>query len=180
MGHNQESFIDWREIEMFTQCQDVYEIKSEYRRLAKLHHPDLGGDTATMQRVNELYQNALALAHGQIRVGTDGKEHTYKYNQAWEQAIMDKVLEVLGLGLDNLVVEIIGVWVWVSGSTRAQKDLLNRNGVGLRWHGKRQMWYWKPYAGRTHYSKRTTDDLRRMYGSRKFNESDSQTLRLAN
>ena len=35
------------------------EIKNEYRRLAKLHHPDLGGDTATMQEINLQYESAL-------------------------------------------------------------------------------------------------------------------------
>ena len=159
---------------MFVNFQTVGKVKSEYRRLAKLHHPDLGGNTATMQKINELYHNALAGLDGQTRLGTDGKTHTYKYNAPQEQAVMDKVLEVLALRLDNLRVEIIGVWV--SGSERNQKDLLNRNGIGLKWHGKRQMWYWKPYTGRTHYSKRTTDDLRRMYGSRTFENQSEQAL----
>ena len=28
------------------------ELKSQYRKLAMLHHPDRGGDTATMQAIN--------------------------------------------------------------------------------------------------------------------------------
>ena len=36
----------------FDQLSTVAQIKTEYRRLCFLHHPDIGGDTATMQQVN--------------------------------------------------------------------------------------------------------------------------------
>ena len=37
----------------FTECKTLDELKKEYRRLAMQHHPDVGGDTATMQAINE-------------------------------------------------------------------------------------------------------------------------------
>ena len=36
----------------FTGCKTLDDLKREYRRLAMLHHPDVGGDTATMQAIN--------------------------------------------------------------------------------------------------------------------------------
>ena len=33
----------------------IEELKQEYRKLAKKHHPDLGGDTTTMQEINAEY-----------------------------------------------------------------------------------------------------------------------------
>lgn len=35
------------------------EIDTAYRRLARLHHPDLGGDEARMQRVSAAYEEAI-------------------------------------------------------------------------------------------------------------------------
>ena len=35
------------------------EIKRRYRRLARLHHPDLGGDKEAMQRIAEAYDAIL-------------------------------------------------------------------------------------------------------------------------
>lgn len=35
----------------FNNCRTLDELKKEYRRLTMLHHPDRGGDTATMQPV---------------------------------------------------------------------------------------------------------------------------------
>jgi len=158
----------------FTHCRNPGEIKSLYRNLAKQHHPDLGGDTATMQQINAAYHDALNGMHGYTAVGTDGKEHTYKYDSDIEQAIIDKVVELLKLGQANLKIEVVGLWVWVSGSRRDQKDLLNKNGAGMKWHGKRQRWYWKPYGGPTRYNPSASfGDLRRIYGSKSYQYEDS-------
>lgn len=37
----------------FENCHTLEDLKAEYRRLVKLHHPDCGGDTATMQAIND-------------------------------------------------------------------------------------------------------------------------------
>lgn len=34
-------------------------VKAAYRALAQIHHPDVGGDTAQMQRVNAAYERIL-------------------------------------------------------------------------------------------------------------------------
>ena len=36
----------------FQNIHSLADLKKEYRRLALEHHPDKGGDTAIMQRVN--------------------------------------------------------------------------------------------------------------------------------
>lgn len=42
-------------MKFFTNCATLDELKKEYRRLAMIHHPDHGGDTATMQAINAEY-----------------------------------------------------------------------------------------------------------------------------
>ena len=39
----------------FSHCKTLDELKAEYRRLVKKFHPDMGGDTATMQQINNEY-----------------------------------------------------------------------------------------------------------------------------
>ena len=36
----------------FDHCQNLNELKSAYKKLAMKHHPDMGGDEATMKAVN--------------------------------------------------------------------------------------------------------------------------------
>lgn len=43
-------------------CNDAEKIKEAYRKLAKQHHPDAGGDAKTMARINEAYQIASEYA----------------------------------------------------------------------------------------------------------------------
>ncbi len=45
----------------FTNCKTLDELKKEYRRLAMIHHPDVGGDTATMQAINAEFDAAFPL-----------------------------------------------------------------------------------------------------------------------
>lgn len=52
----------------FMNCKTLDELKREYRRLAMIHHPDVGGEVETMQAINAEYDNlfpALKLAHNQ-------------------------------------------------------------------------------------------------------------------
>ncbi len=43
----------------FVNCKTLDELKKEYRRLVMIHHPDVGGDTATMQAINAEYDAAF-------------------------------------------------------------------------------------------------------------------------
>lgn len=45
-------------MEYFKDCKNPQEVKAEYKRLAKIHHPDLGGDVKIMQIINEQYKTA--------------------------------------------------------------------------------------------------------------------------
>nr|DAG39638.1 MAG TPA: Large polyvalent protein associated domain 29 [Bacteriophage sp.] len=54
----------------FAACQTLDELKAEFRRLAMLHHPDRGGDTATMQAVNAEFDRLFPLF--KLRVNASG------------------------------------------------------------------------------------------------------------
>lgn len=40
----------------FVNCKTLDELKKVYKHLAQKHHPDVGGDTATMQAINAEYE----------------------------------------------------------------------------------------------------------------------------
>src|SRR4051794_33671193 len=125
----------------FSHLSTVEEIKAEYKRLAKLHHPDHGGDTATMQAINAEYTAALKSCHGQTSQGTDGKEHTYRYDEATEAAVMEALHKILCIKMDADVF-LIGLWIWIQGDTKPVKEQLKE--LGCMWHSQRLSWYWRP------------------------------------
>jgi hypothetical protein len=116
------------------------------------HHPDRGGDCATMQAVNSQYKQALSHLDGTSERGTDGQPHVYHYNEKTEEATMQKLYELLRLRLPDCEIWLIGSWIWVQGDTKPSKDALK--GAGCVWHAKRLCWYWRPTEYRTHYNAR--------------------------
>jgi len=109
----------------FNHLHTVEDIKREYRRLAWLHHPDRdGGDTATMQRINAEYEMALKRCDGQTSQGSDGKDHTYHYDQKKERDLIDKINELLSLKLEDINIWLVGTWLWIDGDTKPHREAL--------------------------------------------------------
>jgi len=154
---------------IFRDCKTPEEIRKLYRKLAMKHHPDHGGNTADMQELNRQYEQALAGKSGQTFTNNAREEYTYTYSQTAERATMEMLYKLLALKMAGVKVEMIGTWIWVSGNTRRYKDLLGKNGLGLRFSGKRKMWYFtttRKRGGR--YGRKSMDELRDKYGARTF------------
>lgn len=154
----------------------VAEIKLHYRRLCMRYHPDRGGSTETMQEINTQYHAALSRCDGQPFKGTDNKERTYRYYRDIEQAVMDKIAEIVSVGMIDVDIMLIGSWIWITGDTRRYARQLGKNGLKMRWHPKRQAWYWHlPTKQKYRFNSNVDlDDLAASYGYRKFN-SDKRT-----
>lgn len=45
----------------FMNCKTLDELKREYRRLAMIHHPDVGGDVETMQAINAEFEASFPM-----------------------------------------------------------------------------------------------------------------------
>jgi hypothetical protein len=132
------------------QATNIDELKKEYRTLAKKHHPDTGGDTATMQAINAEYDKLFKLYN------TDGK---HDISDGY-RAVIDKII-----GLDGIEIEICGSWIWVSGDTKQHKDIFKA--AGFWWASKKLMWYWRPEESKTKFHNKPVDmdRIRRSYGS---------------
>ena len=153
---------------MFDNFKTSAEVKAEYMRLlevAALVGTDFGDlDKAYLGRLEEL--------SGQITMGTDGKEHTYRYNEKTEKKIQAALQALLALKMDNVKIELVGTWVWASGDTRPHKEELKK--AGLIWHGKRKLWYWRVRGGPRKYTGLPFNDLRKLYGSKEYKPEESQ------
>ena len=138
------------------------ELKKQYRELAHKHHPDCGGDTETMQVINGEY-SALFPKLKDIHQTKDGETYTAKNesNETPEQFI-DLINELMRM--DNIIIEVIGCFVWVSGETKPYKEKLKE--LKFRWHSKKLCWYLKPddYRRRSHKDY-DMDEIRSMYGT---------------
>lgn len=155
----------------FDGLRTVESIKSRFRELAMQHHPDRGGDTRTMQDINAAYHAALKSCDGQVNHDEDNRAHTYRYNEAREQEAADKVIELLRILPAGVTLYLIGLWIWIQGTTREDRDTQAKlKTAGCVWHSKRHCWYWRAPEMR-HYGRQSRYDLNTLawrYGCRAF------------
>ena len=163
----------------FNNCQTVNDIKKTYRELCFQFHPDLHADewekyNELMKEVNAQYQAALNNSNGETFFGDDNQEHTYYYNQDIEEEVAQKIQELIALRMENVQIWLIGTWVWVEGNTYQYKNQIKQ--LGLRWHSKRKMWYFRKAQYKRSYSKKSFDELKDMYGAQKVKNQQSEAL----
>ncbi len=155
----------------FDACKTVEEVKTLYRKLAIQHHPDKGGAVETMQAINNAYHEALENLSGQKTTDKHGNDHVYKYWYEREQAIVDKIYEVLSeLQETDTHVFLIGLWIWVFGDTKPHKDKLKQ--LGFKYAKHRQAWTWKPYHAKSRRSSGSLNWIAAKYGAEEITAKD--------
>ena len=166
----------------FENCRTVETIKARFRELAMLHHPDRGGDTRTMQDVNAAYQAALKACDGQVSHDSENRAHEYHYNAEREEAAAAKVVELLGIVPAGVTVYLIGLWIWIHGTTREDRATQAAlKAAGCAWHAKRACWYWRAPELR-HWGRQSRGSLQQLawrYGCRAFQASDNKETAVA-
>ena len=138
------------------------ELKKQYRKLVFTHHPDKGGDAEKMKAVNNEYDKLFKILKD-VHQTKDGETYTSKQTSA-ETADQFKDLINELMKMDDIEIEIIGCFVWVTGNTRAYKDKLKE--LKFQWHSKKTAWFLKPENYRCKSRKNYEfDEIREMYGT---------------
>ena len=166
----------------FENCRTVETIKARFRELAMQHHPDRGGETRTMQDINAAYQAALKVCDGQVSHDAENRAHEYHYNEERETAAAAKVWELLKLLPAGVELYLIGLWIWIQGTTREDRATQAAlKTAGCMWHSKRSCWYWRAPEQR-HWGRQSRGSLAHLawrYGCRTFVSAETKDGSLA-
>ena len=158
----------------FSHCSTVEQIKVAYKKLAIENHPDRGGDSEVMKAINNAYTKALEGCNGQTSKGTDEREHTYKYDEAREQEIMEMIQKLIAIvGNSQIEIILIGRWIWLLGDTKPVKDQLKN--LKCLWHRDRKCWFWRSADDRGHGKGGDLDQLAAKYGATDFGTKAKST-----
>jgi hypothetical protein len=148
----------------FNDCGTLDEVKATYKKLAKQYHPDLGGDTVTMQEINKEYAFASAKAIKGANLSEEETEHEILSSEAYRKAI-----EAI-IHLDGITIELVGWWIWVTGLTRPVKDTLKQ--AGFFFASKKLAWYFRTAEYKVNKGgKKSLDEIRAKYGSEVVNSN---------
>lgn len=154
--------------------ETLEELKAIYRKLAMQFHPDRGGNAEIMKEVNSEYDELFPSLKNVHRTA-EGKTYTTK-QECSETADSFKDLITELMKLNEITIEIIGRFVWVTGDTKPHKEQLKA--LKFQWHCKKSAWYLKPddyyKRNRKNYS---LEEIRTMYGtSGKMNSNSTVKL----
>lgn len=152
----------------FKNCKSLQELKAEYKMLVKIHHPDKGGDTETMKKINAEYEQMLNTQAW----NREGKKFT-------EQEIKDNVVyrEILEqtAHLEDIYIELAGSWLWFTGQTYPHKETLKK--AGCKFSKNKIAWYWHPEGYKKRSKKTfTLAQIREMHGSKEVQTVKQERL----
>jgi len=144
----------------FQNVEGINEAKKIYKTLAKKLHPDMvGGDEESFKLLNAIY--------------TDLIEHKIYFSNDFKIDIeLEKIISLI-LHFENITIELVGSWIWVSGDTKEIKDKLKE--LGFKWASKKKMWFYGEMKGRNPQEK-SMEEIKNKYGSETLKSSDKKQL----
>jgi hypothetical protein len=146
----------------FKGASSLDELKKLYRKLALENHPDKGGDVLIMQTINKEYEEAFKRVSRIENRRNPQADFDIDFEWEQEQGFVDLVNRIIGL--DAIQIEIVGKWIWVTGSTYPVKAELKA--AGCFWASKKKCWFWRPEEHKSANRKDLSlDQIREKYGS---------------
>lgn len=93
------------------------QLKKEYLKLAKKYHPDAGGTTVQFQDLQNEYEKLLKKLVNGSNLNEEQKKNEFELDEA-----IRKVIDSL-VNIQNINIELIGQWLWISGDTYPVKEV---------------------------------------------------------
>lgn len=155
-------------MKFFASCNTIEEVKCLYKQLAKDHHPDKGGDTATMQAINVEYAYACAYLAKNAGLNTEETEREIKLSEEYRQVI-EQIIH-----LPEVLIELVGNWIWVTGNTRPVKEQLKN--AGFFFASQKLAWYYRNEMFKTRGRNISLNAIRAKYGSNTMNTKANKTI----
>lgn len=133
--------------EQFKGIEGINEAKKIYKQLAKKLHPDVGGSDELFKMLNSIYTNII-------------ENKIYFSNEFKFDLEIEKIISQI-LHFENIVIEVVGSWIWLSGDTKSIKDNLKE--LNFKWASKKKMWYYGEMKGRNPKEK-SLEEIKHKYG----------------
>ena len=131
----------------FESVTGLNEAKKVFKELARVLHPDVGGDEESFKILKNVYDDIV--------------EHKiYFSSDAKFDIELEKIISQI-LHFEDIIIEVVGSWIWLSGETKIIKDTLK--GIGFKWAIKKKMWYYGEMKGRSHKEK-SLNEIKNKYG----------------
>lgn len=169
----------------FKNPQTLEELRKQYRDLLKKFHPDNeNGSEEITKAINAEYEQLFKVLknrhENKTSNSTDSRSKKTHDNMKWNFEEDEKLREVLNkvIHFENITIEIIGNWVWLSGNTYPYRNELKE--FGFKWASQKKTWYWHSEAFRKKSHRNLSmNDIRDYFGSTEFETDERKKLETA-
>ena len=131
----------------FSEVTGINEAKAIFKKLAKILHPDVGGTNEEFKLLNKIYTDLI-------------ENKIYFSNDTMFDIELEKVISKI-LHYENITIEVVGSWIWLTGDTKSIKDKLKD--LNFKWASKKKMWYYGEMKGRNPKQK-SMSEIKSKYG----------------
>ena len=149
-------------IKEFSEVTGINEAKKVYKTLAKKLHPDVGGSEEEFKLLNAIYNDFI-------------ENKIYFSNDFKIDLDLEKIISQI-LHFENITIELVGSWIWLSGDTKEIKDKLKE--LGFKWASKKKMWFYGEMKKRNH-KEQSLEDIKAKYGSETLKEVNKNKKQIA-
>ena len=156
----------------FDHINNMTDLHQEYKRLALKHHPDMGGDDKTMAAINGQYEEAVARIKrnpdtaysNPAAAAADRKAAASEIPAEFTAAVM------AALKCKGIILELVGRWLWCTGSTYEHRAALKA--AGYHYASQKKAWYWHAPDDYSRGSKKTLEQIKAKYGVTRVTVTD--------
>lgn len=145
----------------FTKCKTAEDVKVRFKELAKQLHPDCGGNEEDFKGMMSEYTDVFNRLKD-IHTSAKGEMYESKTPSTETPESFANIINEL-IFMKGVKVELIGSWIWVSGSTKPYKEKLKD--LKFRWSKAKAAWYYTTSPKRRPRRNNTLDDLRNRWGA---------------
>ncbi len=81
------------------------------------------------------------------------------------ESVLAQVVEVAKN--NGLEVEVIGEWIWISGTNKTHAPILKSLNLKLKWHAKKQKWFFAGCKAKSFGKEYSIEQIKTKYGCQK-------------
>lgn len=152
-----------------TIIKDLDALKKQYFKLAKKYHPDAGGTTMQFQQLQNEYDKLLKSLLSGSNFTSEQKQNEIELDDAMRTIINSLV------NIDDINIELIGKWLWISGNTYPIRTTLKAGGMIFIKKDGKPFWVYKGVESKSRGGT-PIDEIRAKYGTHKMETPKTKKL----